>query len=301
MKNEISVHVHCGALSCSTSEHEEVVSIPSEIPGFKFCGRVKRPRKGFEKVDSESLFFETYMKNAKFCNEGTVLKVFSKRRDKHSPMPPLVLIFQPNDGDRVSCKDVFSVRDHFLKEHNLPLRPDEIQLVVEMEALEGTGLHDMVTKSLITGKARRPYNRVGKKLILDMDSPNRVVLTHLVERCPVGFRSYLCYDWSVLKMRIALDHLKDSPATLEELAGHDWTHVYGEYFSLLQPTELLRKHDGYRKTTDAPIWDLEECMDTRYGIPPFVFYRDYVQDHPLLTDLVRDALAAYRCCSDYQE
>jgi hypothetical protein len=310
MKKEISVYVHYQALSCSVTERDDVPKLSKRIPGFKFWTDVTQLRgksHRIDKVDAMFLqwFFEKYTDLNSFRHKvtGNLLGILRPRRKTGSPISPLILSFgAPNFGP-ISCEEVFPVRDHLLRKHNLHLQPDEVVLIVAIRAPKGTGIHEMVVKSIVPGETWQPYSRLGENCWVSdrRNSPSRLSVFGLAKELPFGLEADLKHDFCIIKLLFRLAGLKGMPTTLEELALHDWSHVYGKCFSLLEPTELLKKHDGYKTMTNAPISELQRFMETRHGIPPSDFYRDYVQDHPLLTDLVRDALAAYRWCPDYQE
>lgn len=245
MNNDISVRVYLWKLACSISELDEVPDVSREIPGFEFCQHIKASPDDCRDGDTETIILSyRYTDTDVFCNHitGSLLRIFSQRRDKRSPISPLFLSFDSRSFGPIPCEEVLAVRDHFLKKHNFHLQPVELFLMVEVRALKGTGIHDMVADSLVAGETGGPYRCVPDNWLFNrISSPSRVALSLLGEEVRTGLGVYVRTDFCIIELRFALTRLKDMPTTFEELAVHDWSHVYGQYFTLREPTDLLKK------------------------------------------------------------
>jgi len=305
MKIIPSVTVSIDRISCSVPEHYEIFYESTKIPNFLLDQYMSSSSMDLRKLDTETKYLSRkYRSIGVFHHQttGNRLRICNQRK-KHPYISPLFLIFDSSYKYRISGEEVFPVQEYFLQQHNLHLRPSEIHLAVDIAAPKGSGIHDIVGRSIRAGKKGAPdHIEVDTLYFGKLNSPSMVVVYNKAQHLRQMKGLTVPTDLSRIELKLKIPRLGNFLATLDDSAVQDWSFVYPKYFSLHQPNHRLRgKLRDQPKRLLLPLWVLKQVMEEEYGVWPSNFYARYLEDHPRLSAPVRQALSRYRWCVDSEK
>ena len=305
MKITPSVTVSIDKICCSVPEHYEIFYESTKIPGFILDKYMSSSSTDLQRLDTETKYLSRkYRSIGVFYHKktGNRLRICNQRKG-HPYISPLFLIFDSSYKRPLSGEEVFPVQEYFLKKHNLHLRLSEIHLAIDIAAPKGSGIHDLVARSIKAGKKGAPDHIAVDTLYFGkLNSPSMVVVYNKAQHLRQMKGLTVPTDISRIELKLKIPRLGNFLGGLEDLAVHDWSFVYPKYFSLHQPNQRLRsKLRDQPKRLLLPLWLLKQVMQEEYGLSPSNFYARYLEDHPRLSAPVRQALSRYRWCVDSEK
>jgi len=236
------------------------------------------------------------------AESGNRLIVCNKRIKNAPNASPLYLIFYTDYDQKISYRDAYTVSKHFHQFH-VSLRVSQIHLATDLISEQRMDLYHSVIRAIKPGFKRKPSKIYDTSVYFGkaVSSNALIVYDKLVELAnEKGI--HLPGDVCRVETRLKPPKLFNFVQTIEDLAVQDWSFVFPKYFSFHQLKPDLKKGmESIGIECRKPIWDLRDIMEERFGIIPSNFYRDYLMDHPLFSDPVREALSDYRWCRNYKQ
>jgi len=270
------------------------------LPNYKYDGRFKPDK---DKVEDRTVFKYENVVKFKHVDNGNRLIVCNKRIKDAPNASPLYVIFSTAYDHLILYRDVYPIELYF-RNINHSLRISQIHLATDIITDQRTDLYHSVIRAIKPGFKKKPYDDYTYDTSMyfgkAVSSNALIVYDKLVELAKEK-GMHLPGDVCRVETRLKPPKLFNFVQTIDDLAVQDWSFVYPKYFSLHQlKPELKKGMESIGIECRKPIWELRDIMEERFGIVPSNFYRDYLMDHPLFSDPVRDAVSQYRWCRNYK-
>ena len=228
---------------------------------------------------------------------GNKLRICTGRRRSASYAPSLILIFDSSYSQTLLYKDVESALSSFQKFEGISFRVTEVHVAVDLSAPIGTGLYEMISKSIRAGKKGKPSDKYKYETSRIFGSPRSATQLSLYDKARDQWDKYgidLKEDVVRIESRLLkIGHFKGFPRSLKEIGKMNWAFLHPAFFSFHRPTRKL-KHLLNKQELNFPIWELRDLVMERFGITSSNFYRDYVRDEKRFSIPVVKALARYQ-------
>ena len=296
------VKVKLDKLALFTSHRSDVLYPYQDVPNFRFRGYFN-PAKNEE--DDPTL--TKYEKVVMFENmrNGNSLLICNQRKRKCHNASPLYLIFYTSYFHTISYQDVQTVEKFFEQHCSARLRLSQIHIALDIISTTEIDLYEKVIRAIKPGKKRNTDLIKEYKTSLYFGSSKSSNYLHVYDKVRQMWSVYgLRIEGDVVRieLRLRIPQLNNFIQYIEDLAVCDWSFVYPKYYSFHQPTNTLKRRlRSIGLDWSRPIWELRDIMEEEFDVWPSNFYRDYLMDHPLFSDPVRDALAEYRWCYDFKQ
>jgi len=296
------IKVKLDKLALFTSHRSDVLYPYQDVPNFRFRGYFN-PAKNEE--DDATL--TKYEKVVMFENmrNGNPLLICNQRKRKCHNASPLYLIFYTNYFHTISYQDVQAVEKFFEQHCSARLRLSQIHIALDIISATEIDLYEKVIRSIKPGKKHKTDLEKEYQTSSYFGSSKSSNYLHVYDKVQQMWDVYglrIEGDVARIELRLKIPQLKNFIQYTEDLAVWDWSYVYPKYYSFHQLTNTLKRrlrlHD---LDWSRPIWELRDIMEEEFDVWPSNFYRDYLMDHPLFSDPVRNALSDYRWCRNYNQ
>lgn len=269
------------------------------LPNYHYDGFFKPD---LDKVEDKTVFKYENIVKFKHAENGNRLIVCNKRIKDAPNASPLYLIFYTEYDHLISYRDVYPVELYF-KNSKHSLRISQIHLATDIITYQRTGLYASLIRAIKPGFKRLPSEIYDTSMYFGKaNSSNALVVYDKLVELAKEKGKHLPGDVCRVETRLKPPKLFNFVQTIDDLAVQDWSFVYPKYFSLHQLKPKLEKGIAtIGIECKKPIWDLRDTMEEKFGITPSNFYRDYLMDHPLFSNPVREALSEYRWCHNYTQ
>lgn len=222
---------------------------------------------------------------------------FSIKHTTNNPIPPpIVLRFDANYGKTIGYDDVKRITDHLETSYGYKFRVSNIHLATDISSKKHIGLFKKIrnTFRIEQQKSYRPTDtyktgfQFGTK-----DSRVTVVVYDKTVQMLDEKGIDIGRDVTRVEARFFLCRKNNFIRTLDELADHDWSWVYGKVFKFqIRTAKLNRELHRLGENRHQPLWDLRDIM-IEQGKTSSNFFKCYLKDHPK-AEMVRDSLANFK-------
>lgn len=237
---------------------------------------------------------------SEFIHERTGLTLIISSGPSIWGMPPYLLCFNSSWNDKLTLEHVEGVEGYF-RTLNMSFRIAEVHPALDIHS-GNENTHSILIKSLRTGKKRLPHKIIERDHYFGKPSCPSVVFVYdkasQLRRMKGIDLDHFC---GRVETRLQPARLNNFLRTVQELADHDWSWLYGKYFSFHRPNKYLIEviHKEFEETfakelLTSPLWYLRDVITQEFEMPSHNFYRDYLEEVPELAEPVKKSLSKYR-------